>query len=469
MTASILAQAPQSFKYQAVVRDNSGEPIASGSVAFQISILEGSETGTPVYSEMHTATTNSQGHVSLQIGDGTTSDDFTAISWGSNTYFMKIEMDADGGSDYTHIGTSQLLSVPYALHSSTAENVVWSANESHTYYEGGNVGIGTNTPQQPLHVDGNTRIDGKLHLGIDNLSNTWYRAALYQPISGRGSSIFFITADSDSSSSDGAQIGLTDGANPDLQLVNREEGDITFGNNGYDEKMRITSDGLVGIGNSNPESSLHIEGSADRTELIIGDQDIGFDQATDISISNGSARSYLYVGQDTDYKGFVKWEYNGTPTDATFEIGTYAGNNDLILQPVGGSVGIDLLGTPSYKLEVNGTAGKPGGGSWSNSSDIRLKNVHGDYKKGIEEIEQLEPIEYSYKKDNARGLPTDEEYIGFSAQEVQKVFPEAVEEGEDGYLNFNMHALNVAVINALKELKAENEALKERIEALENQ
>jgi len=117
------AQAPQSFKYQAVARDASGEVLANQQVNFQISILQGSETGTSVYSETHVDSTNQFGLVTLEIGTGTTTDDFTAIDWGSDTYFIQIEMDASGGTSYTLMGTSQLLSVPYALHARTVENV----------------------------------------------------------------------------------------------------------------------------------------------------------------------------------------------------------------------------------------------------------------------------------------------------------------------------------------------------------
>jgi len=72
----------------------------------------------------------------------------------------------------------------------------------------------------------------------------------------------------------------------------------------------------------------------------------------------------------------------------------------------------------------------------------------------------LRPITFNYKENNERGLPSDEEYVGFLAQEVGEVFPEAVNEGPDGYLDFNMHPVNVAVVNAIKKLKIENENLR---------
>ena len=120
---SLMAQTPQSFKYQAVARDASGEVIANQKVSFQISILQGSASGTAVYTETHVDSTNQFGLVTLEIGTGTTTDDFSGIDWSNNEYFIQIEMDASGGTSYTLMGTSQLLSVPYALHAKTVENI----------------------------------------------------------------------------------------------------------------------------------------------------------------------------------------------------------------------------------------------------------------------------------------------------------------------------------------------------------
>jgi len=116
-------QTPQKFNYQAVVRDDVGNIVEDQAVSIKISILQGSVGGTVVYSETHSPTTNSYGLVTLAIGGGTTSDDFAVIDWGSNTYFMKVEMDATGGTTYSEIGTSQLLSVPYALNAESVNDL----------------------------------------------------------------------------------------------------------------------------------------------------------------------------------------------------------------------------------------------------------------------------------------------------------------------------------------------------------
>jgi hypothetical protein len=111
------------MSYQAVIRNASGTLVVSQAVGMQISILPGSETGTPVYVETHTPTTNSNGLVTLEIGGGTAiTGTFEGIDWSTGIYFIKTETDPAGGTDYTITGTSQLLSVPYALYADSSGN-----------------------------------------------------------------------------------------------------------------------------------------------------------------------------------------------------------------------------------------------------------------------------------------------------------------------------------------------------------
>ncbi len=124
ITAGVFAQAPEKMSYQAVVRDADNNLVTEQPVGMQISILQGSADGTEVYVETQTPTTNANGLVSLEIGTGSVvNGDFTTVNWASGPYFIKTETDPTGGTNYTIIGTSQLLSVPYALHAKTAENV----------------------------------------------------------------------------------------------------------------------------------------------------------------------------------------------------------------------------------------------------------------------------------------------------------------------------------------------------------
>jgi trimeric autotransporter adhesin len=121
-----------------------------------------------------------------------------------------------------------------------------------------------------------------------------------------------------------------------------------------------------------------------------------------------------------------------------------------------GNVGIGTT-SPSHRLHVIGTAGLSTGTTWTNTSDRRLKDIHGDYNKGLNEIIQLQPVEFSYKKDNLKKLPSDINIVGFIAQDVEPLFPEAINTGEDGYLEFTMHSINVAMVNAIKQLKSEKD------------
>ena len=128
LTTSAFAQAPEKMSYQAVVRDVGNALVTNQAVGMQISILQGSVSDTAVYVETQTPTTNNNGLVSIEIGTGNAvNGDFTIIDWASDSYFIKTEIDPTGSTNYTITGTSQLLSVPYALHAKTAESITgWS-------------------------------------------------------------------------------------------------------------------------------------------------------------------------------------------------------------------------------------------------------------------------------------------------------------------------------------------------------
>jgi hypothetical protein len=112
----IFAQSPQSFSFQAVVRDGSGDLVTSSPVGMRISLLQGSASGTVVYVETHTPTTNANGLASVQVGGGSVvSGTFASIDWAAGPYYIKSETDPNGGTSYSITGTQQLMSVPYAL------------------------------------------------------------------------------------------------------------------------------------------------------------------------------------------------------------------------------------------------------------------------------------------------------------------------------------------------------------------
>lgn len=114
------AQSPENMSYQAVIRDGSGNLLSNQIVGMQISILQTSTTGKVVYTEAQTPITNVNGLVSIVIGK---EPGFDTINWANGPYFIKTETDPTGSTNYTISGTSQLLSVPYALHAKTAESI----------------------------------------------------------------------------------------------------------------------------------------------------------------------------------------------------------------------------------------------------------------------------------------------------------------------------------------------------------
>ncbi len=123
LSAMSFAQVPQMMSYQAVVRGSDNNLVVNQQISMRVSILQGSIDGEAVYTETHSATTNANGLLTIEIGDGTSSDDFSAINWANGPFFVKTETDVNGGNDYNVIGVSQLLSVPYAMYAQTAGNV----------------------------------------------------------------------------------------------------------------------------------------------------------------------------------------------------------------------------------------------------------------------------------------------------------------------------------------------------------
>jgi uncharacterized protein (TIGR02145 family) len=115
------AQAPQGFNYQATVRNNSGDLIVNTNVYFKFNVMQGSQTSLPVFTEIHYVPTDDLGQVNLVIGQGTaTTGAFSSIDWSLGSYYLGIELDT--GNGYVAMGTTQLLSVPYALYAENSGN-----------------------------------------------------------------------------------------------------------------------------------------------------------------------------------------------------------------------------------------------------------------------------------------------------------------------------------------------------------
>ena len=125
ITLKVFAQAPEKMSYQAIIRAQDNSLVVNSKISLKVIVHQGSATGTNVYQETHSATTNANGLVSLEIGTGTVvTGTFSAIAWEKGPYFIETQVDAKGGANYNIIGVTQLLSVPYALHAKTADRLI---------------------------------------------------------------------------------------------------------------------------------------------------------------------------------------------------------------------------------------------------------------------------------------------------------------------------------------------------------
>jgi uncharacterized protein (TIGR02145 family) len=132
-----LAQAPNKMSFQTVVRNNLGKLVVNKSIGVRLSILKTTPTGTAVYVETHTKMSNVNGLLTLEVGTGTvTTGTFATIDWSKGPYFLKTEMDVNGGTSYSITSVTEFVSVPYALNSKNADN----ANSGKTVAKGVNVG-----------------------------------------------------------------------------------------------------------------------------------------------------------------------------------------------------------------------------------------------------------------------------------------------------------------------------------------
>lgn len=148
------AQSPQKFNYQGVARDNSGNILPNQNIGLRLSIRQGTPTGTIVYRETHSTSTNPFGLFDIEAGGGIVlSGTFSAINWGAGPYFFQTELDATGGTNYLNMGTTQLLSVPYALYAETSGS-------------GGSTGAtGATGPSGPVGETGATGVTGPTGVG----------------------------------------------------------------------------------------------------------------------------------------------------------------------------------------------------------------------------------------------------------------------------------------------------------------
>ena len=346
------AQSPQKMSYQAVVRNSSDQLVTNHDVGMRISILKGSASGSAVYVETQTPTTNANGLVSIAIGGGTlVSGSFANIDWADGPYFIKTETDPTGGTSYSITSTSQLLSVPYALYAKTAENGFsgdYNDLENKPDFTGWDDDVSDDFSgdyndllNKPALFDGTwTSLSGKPSFAAvatsgdyDDLTN---RPTLFQSVvtdatlTGNGTSGSPLKI---------AQQAATSGQvlkwNGSTWLPGTDQsGSSIWSQNGSNIYFNT---GNVGIGTTSPVTLIHAHGSpvTSRGQLSLSapvDQDV-----------------FISFYEANNFKAYL-W-YDDSDEDLRLQNFT-AG--DLNLNPYGGNVGI-ATNTPSTELEVNGT------------------------------------------------------------------------------------------------------------------
>jgi endosialidase-like protein len=229
------------------------------------------------------------------------------------------------------------------------------------------------------------------------------------------------------------------------------------------------ADTNVGIGTTAPLNKLHLRGAGSdpsgHADLrITGTGLIGSAVTLESLGTGGRTYTWLSTADNTGGGGFGPGRL--AVYDAT------ASAYRMVIDGTG-NVGIGTF-TPDHLLSVNGTADKVGGGSWDVFSDERLKNITGRFTRGVDALMQLQPIRFEYKPDNALGLTSSGEHVGFSAQAVQKVVPEAVSTNDRGYLLVNNDPILWTMLNAIQEqqaairaLQQQNTDLQQRLASLE--
>ena len=338
-------------------------------------------------------------------------DDNSVGTFPANDWEIDTNDDFDGGVSRFSINDVTGGRTPFTIRALAPTNSLFVASSS------GNVGLGTGAPVQPLHISRDVNPNIRLEQTSASIPRTWEILA---------------------NNSTGFRIS-----------------DETAGRTG----LSIRSDtGAVGLGTSAPAGQFHVLSTGNQLSIFQSSDNMAvqFRLQTNsinrrfVALNNlGQVQSQLVFGDNGAFSVL-----GPTVNDSRMEI---LGN---------GRVGIGTK-TPNQMLSVNGNASKPGGGSWATFSDERLKNIKGEFKAGLDEIMKLQPIRYEYKADNAIGLKSEGEHIGFGAASVSKVIPEAVTRSENGYLMIDNDPILWTMLNAIKEQNAQIEDLKNQVKRLQ--
>lgn len=356
-------------------------------------------------------------------------DTSTSAGFAANDWQLTANDSASGGANKFSVEDITGARVPFTLTAGAPTDSLFVAST-------GRVGLRTATPGLDLHVN----TDNTPAFRLEQNSSGGFTAQTWDI--GANEANFFVR-------------DLTGGSRLPFRI---RPGAPT-------SSIDIISNGNVGIGTTNPGAKLHVAG------VLFADGNLGlggrvFAEGSS-AVGNNAFASFGRL--TTAGSGEVGLQFGRTATTTGVAViqaaREGAGVNNLSLQPSGGRLGIGTT-APDQTLSVNGDASKTGGGSWQTFSDERLKNIKGTFGAGLSAVMRLQPLRYEYRSDNPLGLNSDGEHVGFGAQALQKVIPEAVTRGESGYLLVNNDPVMWAMLNAIKEQQQQIEELRTEVRRL---
>lgn len=451
------AQAPQRFNYQAVIRDGSGNIVANTNVDLRLTVRTGSATGTSQYQETKALTTNQFGLVNHAVGSGVVvSGTFAGITWGTATKFLQVEVSISGGP-YNDVGTQQLLSVPYALNS-LDNNWTKTGNDIRSNNTG-NVGIGTSTPVNKLHVVTNSNGfvnfehpgDGEMTMVLTN-GSTAHNAF----ISHGGWSMGV------------GRLGLGgDYIGTPTMTLDLTNGNVGIGTTTPTDKLHIVSGGLYFTFESTTnEASLKLIAQGNTAYLTHGGWGSGVD-----NIAFGGSN---HAGPD------LIVNLNSGVSGKYFSFISSGGTSDPTLVSNVDNWGI-LGGSSTRLYQVYASTYYGTNTSIQAISDRSMKQNVMPYENGLNTLMKLKPVSYDfipeklYPTEAARAKvdPKDlNNQIGFIAQEIEEVLPGLVRDmkKEDGTVlkTVGYTGLVPVMVEAIQQQQRMIEELKAEIEVLKN-
>jgi len=351
-------------------------------------------------------------------------DTSTSAGFATNNWQIRANSSASGGASFLAFvdqgatGNSETGTIVFEVDAGAPANSLKVSSI-------GNIGIGTATPVLDVHV--NTTDTPAMRLEQNNsggfTAQTWDVA---------GNEANFFVRD------------VTSGSRLPFRI---RPGAPT-------SSLDISADGDTGVGTASPLTRLDIR-SADAATASVAD----------VANSDGTRFLSFFSGRSDNNGAALIWDSNQALRFGNGDIAGAVSFTEWARFTNAGRLGIGTT-TPDSPLTVNGNASKPGGGSWNVFSDIRLKNVRGTFNTGLKAVMQLQPIRYEYRSNNSLGIVSGGEHVGFSAQEVQKVIPQAVSQTEGGYLMVNNDPIIWTMLNAIKEQQKEIVELKQQIRQL---